>query len=120
MKLILPEFVKTIIMFLIMILIICIISSIYIINISINYFPYLIMENIFFSFNVFFILFIAIMAFLYPYADDIVIYLSVLSAIMALFLSLYSIYYNYSEFIPFTAYMVFFIGIVLHKKRLFE
>lgn len=119
MKLFLPEFVKTMIIFFIMLLAIITISSLQLIYFSIQYFPDLIMENIFFFFNGFFIITIFIIAALYPYTDDIVIYISVVLAVISAFILSISIYYH-AESLPFIAYMILFMGIILHKKNYFK
>lgn len=59
---------------------------------------------------------IGIIAVLYPYTDDIVINISLIMAVISAFPLFFSIYYS-SEFLPFIAYMLLFIGIVLHKKN---
>lgn len=116
MGLILPKFVKNLIEFFIILFVVMIVGAIlsfYLLFESVGYIP---LEEIFFWFNLFFIFATGFIVFLYQYADDIVIYISLIMFFISAILSFVSFYYR-SHALIFIGYMVLSILIILHKKN---
>lgn len=114
MNLILPEFVKRILILIITPLVFTIISSGIYFYMSLRYLGHINLREVFFFFNAYFIGVIGIIYIIYPYKYDIVIHVSLVMVFISTCLLFISIHYNL-EFLPFIGYTILFILIILHK-----